>query len=62
MIREVEVPVEVVREVEVPVEVIREVEVVREVPVISPISYLLSALGIVLVVVSGVLYGRRNRN
>ena len=49
-----EVEVEVIKEVEV--EVIKEVEV--EVESISPISYVIIGLGVVLVVVSGVLYSR----
>ncbi|NSL76765.1 MAG: hypothetical protein HS049_04095, partial [Thaumarchaeota archaeon] len=55
---EVEVEVEVERVVEV--EVIKEVEVIQEVEVetISPISYVVIGLGVVLVVVAGVLYSR----
>jgi len=50
--RVVEIPNEVVKEVEV------EVEVVTTEEVISPISYVAIGLGVVLVVVSGVLYTR----
>ena len=67
IIREVEVPgaeriVEVIVEKEVPVEVEviveREVEVTVTEEVISPISYVAIGLGVILVVVSGVLYSR----
>jgi len=62
-----EVPKEVVKEVikEVPKEVIKEVpkEVVKEVTVetISPISYAAIGIGVVLVVISGVLFSRRKK-
>ncbi|MCS4538656.1 MAG: PQQ-binding-like beta-propeller repeat protein [Thaumarchaeota archaeon] len=70
-----EVPKEVIKEVikEVPKEVIKEVpkevikEVVKEVPkevtveTISPISYAAIGIGVVLVVISGVLFSRRKK-
>ena len=70
-----EVPKEVVKEVikEVPKEVIKEVvkEVIKEVPkevvqtvtveTISPISYAAIGIGVILVVVSGVLFSRRKK-
>ena len=66
VIREVEVPgaeriveVEVVREVEIPV--VEEVEVVTTEEVISPISYVVIGLGVVLAVVGGVLFSRANK-
>ena len=66
VIREVEVPgaeriveVEVIREVEVPV--VEEVEVVTTEEVISPISYVVIGLGVVLAVVGGVLFSRANK-
>ena len=63
------VEVEVIKEVEVEkvveVEVIKEVEVEKEVvtteEVISPISYVIIGLGVVLAVVSGVLYTRSKK-
>ena len=59
------VEVEVEKEVEVQVEVIKEVEVEKEVvtteEVISPISYVIIGLGVVLAVVSGVLYTRSRK-
>ena len=67
VIREVEVPVEVViekvKEVQVDriveQEVIKEVEVVRTEEVISPISYIAIGVGVVLVVVSAILFARK---
>jgi len=62
-----EVPKEIVKEVikEVPKEVIKEVpkEIVKEVTVetISPISYAAIGIGVVLVVISGVLFSRRKK-
>ena len=62
-----EVPKEVIKEVikEVPREVIKEVvkEVPKEVTVetISPISYAAIGIGVVLVVISGVLFSRRKK-
>jgi outer membrane protein assembly factor BamB len=66
-----EVPKEVIKEVvkEVPKEVVKEVikEVVKEVPkevtveTISPISYAAIGIGVVLVVISGVLFSRRKK-
>ena len=56
MIIEKEIPVEVERIVEVEKQV--EVEVTTTEEVISPISYVAIGLGVVLVVVSGVLYQR----
>jgi outer membrane protein assembly factor BamB len=66
-----EVPKEVIKEVtkevikEVPKEVIKEVpkEIVKEVTVetVSPISYAAIGIGVVLVVISGVLFSRRKK-
>lgn len=54
---------EVVREVEVPVEVIREVEVVREVEVsvteISPLSYAIAGVGLAMITLALVIFSRR---
>ena len=61
IIVEVEKVVEVEKEVEVRVEVIKEVEVVTTEEVISPISYVIIGLGVVLAVVSGVLYTRAKK-
>jgi Na+-translocating ferredoxin:NAD+ oxidoreductase RnfG subunit len=62
-----EVPKEVIKEV--PKEMIKEVikEVVKEVPkevtveTISPVSYAAIGIGVVLVVISGVLFSRRKK-
>ncbi|HEY4672937.1 MAG TPA: PQQ-binding-like beta-propeller repeat protein [Nitrososphaerales archaeon] len=62
-----EVPKEVIKEVpkevikEVPKEVIKEVTKTVTVETISPISYAAIAIGVVLVVVSGVIMSRRKR-
>ena len=62
-----EVPKEVIKEVvkEVPKEVIKEVpkEMIKEVTVetISPISYAAIGIGVVLVVISGVLFSRKKK-
>jgi outer membrane protein assembly factor BamB len=70
-----EVPKEVVKEVikEVPKEVIKEVpkEVIKEVPkevvkevtveTISPVSYATIGIGVVLIVISGILFSRRKK-
>jgi hypothetical protein len=66
VIREVEVPgaeriVEVEVEKVVEVEVEKEVEVVTTEEVISPISYVVIGLGVVLAVVGGVLFSRSNK-
>lgn len=56
---EIEREVEVIVEKEVPVEV--EKEVIKTEEVISPISYVIIGLGVVLAVVSGVLYTRTRK-
>ena len=66
VVREVEVPgaeriVEVEVEKVVEVEVEKEVEVVTTEEVISPISYVVIGLGVVLAVVGGVLFSRSNK-
>ncbi|MCS4538405.1 MAG: PQQ-binding-like beta-propeller repeat protein [Thaumarchaeota archaeon] len=69
VIKEVQVPKEVikevVKEVQVPKEVIKEVikEVPKEVTVetVSPISYAAIGIGVVLVVISGVLFSRKKK-
>ena len=53
------VEVEVIKEVEVPV--VEEVEVVTTEEVISPISYVVIGLGVVLAVVGGVLFSRSSK-
>ena len=64
MIQQVEVEkiVEVEKVVEVEKEVVKEVEVEKEVivteEVVSPVSYIAIGLGVVLIVISGVLYQR----
>ena len=67
VIREVNVPVEIIKEV--PIDRIVEKEVIKEVPVevqivtteevISPLSYVAIGLGVVLIVISGVLFARK---
>ena len=67
VVREVEVPgpeVIIEKEVEVEVEKIveveKEVEVVRTEEVISPVSYVVIGIGVILAVVGGVLYTRKS--
>lgn len=54
---------EVVREVEIRVEVVREVEVIREVEVpvseISPLSYAIAGIGLVMIILAFVTFSRR---